>query len=114
MLINKLIIILYIKSSYQKIIKNGVYNIANNNLNLYRKGNSISLSEYFDYPYSYYRIIKLKANKSEIFYNIEAMETNYKLSYLENKEVILNNNIDNCQLWKLIQIKENNYSIKLK
>ena len=70
------------------------------------------MSEYFDYPYSYYRIIKLKANKSEIFYNIEAMETNYKLSYLENKEVILNNNIDNCQLWKLIQIKENNYVIE--
>ena len=108
MLINKLIIILYINFSYQKITKNGVYNIANNNLNLYRKGKNISLSEYFDYPYSFYRIIKSKANKSENFYNIEAKETHYKLSYLENKEVTFNSNVSNSELWKLIQINENN------
>ena len=110
MLINKLIIILYINFSYQRIIKNGVYNIINNNLNLYRIKNYVFLSEKFDYPYSFYKIIKLKDN--ECFFNIEAIQTHDKLSYLDNKEVIFKNNIDNTQLWKLIQINENNYVIE--
>ena len=105
-----LIIILYINFSYQRIIQNGVYNIINNNLNLYNIGENVYLSEKFDYPYSFYKIVKLKDDEN--FFNIEAKNTHKKLSYLDNKVVIFKNDIDCTQLWKLIRINKTNYLVE--
>ena len=75
-------------------------------MNLYNIGENVYLSEKFDYPYSFYKIVKLKDDEN--FFNIEAKNTHKKLSYLDNKVVIFKNDIDCTQLWKLIRINKTN------
>ena len=118
MILSKLIILSYIYFSTQEIIKNGVYNIMNDNLYLcQRKNKTLSLSEKFLYPTTYFRIVYI-SESSKIFnthfYNIEEIITNSKLSFLENKELILNKNNSYFHLWNLIKLDDNNFIIKNK
>ena len=116
MILTTLIILSYIYFSTQEIIKNGVYNIMIDNLYFcQRKNKTLSLSENFLYPNTFFRIIYI-SNVSNIyndsFYNIEEIITNSKLSFLENKELIMNKKNNIYQLWNFIKLNENDFIIK--
>ena len=112
MIIHYFIFIIYFYLTYQKHIENGVYNIIINNSYLYINKHTISISENFVYPKTFFRIIKEKRNE-DIFYIIEEIESNKKLNPTENNELILNTYINNnISLWKFIEIKENKYVIQ--
>ena len=82
------------------------------NLN-YSKHN-IHLSENFQYPNTFFRIVKKFESSNNIFYNIEDIIFNSKLSYSENKSLILLRKYNNRQLWNLIKTNDNDYIIKNK
>ena len=112
MIYNKLIILIYFYLSNQITIKDGVYNIMNNNLYLFNNKINISFSESFHYPNTFFRIKKYKSFLNDNIYIIEEIEKNLLLGLSENNELILNKEINNSFLWKFIEVNKNNYAIE--
>ena len=110
--LNKLLILLYICFSFQKPVNNGVYNMIIDEINVYYYKGAVLLSKDFIYPNSFIRIRKISGNFNDTLYNIEEIDKKYKLSYLENKELIFNKLKNELQLWNFIKINENNFVIK--
>ena len=108
MIIKNVIIFIYIYLASQNVIKNGVYNIINNNAYLsYYKG-KITTSLEFRYPNTFFRIKKFNDVYNNTSFIIEETQTNYKLTYLENDELLLKKRKNFSQLWKIIKINNNN------
>ena len=110
--LNNLLIIIYINLTFQKKIKNGVYNIISKNLYLYFYKGKIALSENFAYPNTFFRINFFKKTPETIFYIIQEIETNELLTPLETREISLDKKITDSQLWQILEINENNYVLK--
>ena len=106
-MIKNIIIFLYINVAYQILIKTGVYNIINNDLYLMKNGINIKLSSKYVYPNTFFRIVKSDTKYNDIFYYIEEIQMNNKLSISKNNELILRNQINNYELWKFVKINEN-------
>ena len=111
-MIKNIIIFLYINVAYQILIKTGVYNIINNDLYLMKNGINIKLSSKYVYPNTFFRIVKSDTKYNDIFYYIEEIQMNNKLSISKNNELILHNQINNSELWKFVKINENDYLIE--
>ena len=111
-MIKNIIIFLYINVTYQKLAKTGVYNIINNDLYLMKNGINIKLSSKYVYPNTFFRIVKSDTKYNDIFYYIEEIQMNNKLSISKNNELILHNQINNSELWKFVKINENDYLIE--
>ena len=108
---NIYIILLFISFSEQQIIKNGVYNIMNNNNYLQHCKRKILNCGYLKYPNTFFRIYKINNNSNYSFYYIEDLFTRNKLSYIKNKELKISKKNDKNNLWKFIKLKNNNYKI---
>ena len=109
---NIFFILLYIISfSFQIIIKDGVYILLSNNYYFqYNKKKAIT-KDSLKYPSSYFRINK--ANKK--YYYLQILNTEYKLSYSRDSELIFiktknRNNLLN--LWNIIKTKNESYVIQ--
>ena len=112
MIFKILIILLYLYYIDEKPIKNGVYNIVVNNSYLYYSENKISLSDDFHYPYTFFRITRLYNNPDDCLYRIEGLLTKNQLIYLNNKELVLNENQNDFQKWNIIETNNKNYILK--
>ena len=112
MILNCLLFLFYFCFSFQDNIKNGVYNLINDDdLYLYLKKTTLSLTKNFVYPTTYFRISN-NININKDFYNIEEISFNYKLSVLDNKKLNFSLEISDLQLWNFININDNNYIIQ--
>jgi hypothetical protein len=116
--INSIIISLLIYFTLQLDDESGVYNIILKNLSYleyYKR--KIIICDFLKYPNTYFRINKISNNSNVSFYHIEEIYSKYKykLSYSENKELIVPKieNIE-CNLWNFIKLKNNDYIIKNK
>ncbi len=98
--------------SFQKDIKNGIYNIISGNFYLYYFKRKINLSNHFKHPNTFFRIRRIYKSKNDTFYNIEEIYTKYKLGYSENKQIEFIKNNDNSQIWKFIMLNESYFAIK--
>ena len=111
MIVYYIIFIIYFSLTSLKNIENGVYNIITNNFYLYNYKQKIFITEKFVYPKTFFRIIKEKINE-DLFYRIEEIESNKKLSPTQSNELNLNTYTNNINLWKFIKIKEKKYVIQ--
>ena len=113
MIINILLILIYKCFNFNNTNKlnNGIYNILFDKFYLYISGREIKLSEKFDCPKTFFRIIKVNKELKDDSYYIEEISSKYKLSYLDDNELILKKNKNKHQLWKFIK-NNNNYKIK--
>ena len=112
MIINTFIVIIYINFSFQKTIKNGVYNLITDKYYLYYFKRKIYLSDIFKHPNTFFRIKRIYRNEFNTFYNIEEIYTKYKLGYLENKEISFITKNDETQVWKFIMLNDIYFTIK--
>ena len=111
--LNNLFILLYIYFPIHCTIKNGVYNFLVGNLYLcYDSDNKVGIRDNFEYPNTFFRIVESNNNFNDGNYNIEHILTNLKLSYSDNKELILSDNNSVLQLWNIIQINKIYFIIK--
>ena len=114
MVLNIFIFLLYFNLLIQEKIKNGVYNILVSNLYLYNYKRQISLTDKFIYPHTFFRIKNVLNDKNESFYNIEKIDSNYKITLLEGKSLNISRNKNDSNFWKFIEIKENSFIIQNK
>ena len=77
-----------------------------------KNGINIKLSSKYVYPNTFFRIVKSDTKYNDIFYYIEEIQMNNKLSISKNNELILHNQINNYELWKFVKINENEYLIE--
>ena len=110
-LINLLILLIYICFSFQKNIKNGVYNIINNDSYLNSNKGQLSLSNKFN-ANTFFRITKKSGNLNDTCYFIEEIESNNRLTYLIDKELILDNLNSDSELWNILKINNDSYIIR--
>ena len=111
--LNNLFILLYIYFPIHCTIKNGVYNFLVGNLYLcYDSDNKVGIRDNFEYPNTFFRIVESNNNFNDGNYNIENILTNLKLSYSDNKELILSDNNSVLQLWNIIQVDDVYFIIK--
>ena len=103
-----LIIILILLTS-QKNIRNGGYNIVSNDFYLYYNRRKIYLTEEFN-SNTLFRIIKINGNFNNTIYHIEDYESKYRLSILNNGELIFRKNTNN-QLWNFKESENNSFII---
>ncbi len=101
---------------HQIFIKDGVYNIIINNYYLYYFKRKIYVTDIFKHPNTFFRIKKVVENlnddKFESFYHIEEIYTKYRLSYLENKDIIFNKKSNYSYLWNIIKINNESFVFK--
>lgn len=112
MVLFSFIVFIYIYISEQKNIKNGVYNLIVDNLYLYYLKRKIYLYDIFKHPNTFFRIKRIYKNNNDTFFNIEEIYPNYKLGYLENKEVSFIKKKDDSQLWKFILLNSTEFAIQ--
>ena len=108
------IFLLYFNLYIQENIKNGVYNILVNNLYLYNYKRQISLTDNFIYPNTFFRIKNVLDEKNESFYNIEKIDSNYKIDVLEGKTLYISRKKNDSHFWKFIKIKDDSFNIQNK
>ena len=106
------IILLYICISNQKILKNGIYTLIVDKLYLYNYKGNITVSNNFKHPNTFFRIKIISKTLNDIFYNIEHLNTKIELSYSSNKELRYNKENNCSDLWKFVEINDNNYIIE--
>ena len=108
------ILFLFISFTLQLMIKEGVYNLLWDNRYLQFNKNSISISNTFIHPNSYFRIKKINTGN---YYFLQTIKENYLLSYSLKKILVFINEAEtnkNSTAWKFIISKNNNYAIKNK
>ena len=108
------IILLLISFSIEQIIKNGIYNIMNNNNYLQYRKRKLFICDYLKYPNTYFRVIKIDKYFNNSFYYIEEISSRYKLSINKNNDLLIpkkNKNNNRNDIWKIIKLKNNNYII---
>ena len=102
----------YLNISCEIIIKNGVYNLMNNDLYLYYFQRNLSLNDTFKHPNTFFRIIDVSPLLNISFYELEEIYTTYKLGYLNNSELNFNRKKDGTKLWKFINIEKDLFVIE--
>ena len=105
-----IICLFYISFSFQKPIVNGVYSIKFKNLYLSFNKNKIYSSHTCNEK-AFFRITIIYYS-DDAFYKIEEIKANSKLSFSDNKELILNNKNSKLHLWNFIRKGDNIYAIK--
>ena len=110
MKLNYFIFFLYLCLSNEKNIKNGIYNLINENSYLDYYNGKISQNSNFKYPNTFFRIKKIVKTSDNTFYYIEDLLNQLKLSYFENNE--LNFTENDSFLWSFLKINDCNYVIK--
>ena len=114
MLINFFIIIIYGCLSFEAEISDGVYTFLLDSTYLsYIDGNFIQ--SYIFGKESLFRILSIRFSLNDnSFHNIEEINTNFKLSLSENKELTFNNIINHSENWRFIRLENNYFVIKNK
>ena len=92
-------------------MKNGVYNIIANDLYLYSYKGNISLSNEFKIN-TFFRIRKISELFNGSFYKIEQIDSNNRLVYLKEKELIFDKINTTFDLWNIHKISYDSYTIK--
>ena len=92
-------------------MKNGVYNIIANDLYLYSYKGNISLSNEFKIN-TFFRIRKISEPSNGSFYKIEQIDSNNRLVYLKEKELIFDKINTTFDLWNIHKISYDSYTIK--
>ena len=111
-MINLNIFLFFFFLANQQIIEDGVYHLLFYKKYLQYSKNKIILSTVFEHPNSYFSINKIF---NQNCYSLNIINTNYKLSYSENKELIFiqqNDKNNTLSSWEFINI--NNFSYVLK
>jgi len=110
---NNIIVILYnlISFVFQKNLKNGVYNILNENQYVTYHKKEIYLSFNFN-KNSFLKIVKVSGFFNNSLYRIEQIESNNKMIYLQNAEISFSGSINNLDLWKIIKTNKETYIIQ--
>ena len=112
MKLNKILILLiYLNFVNEKNVKNGVYNIIANDLYLYSYKGNISLSNEFKIN-TFFRIRKISELFNGSFYKIEQIDSNNRLVYLKEKELIFDKINTTFDLWNIHKISYDSYTIK--
>ena len=113
MKINNIIVILYILMSFvfQKNLKNGVYNILNENQYVTYHKKEIYLSNNFNIN-TLLKVVKVSGYFNNSLYRIEQIESSNKMIYLKNGEISFSRNINNLDLWKIIATNKETYIIQ--
>ena len=112
MLIYFYIIILNISFSNQLY---GVFHLIFNNFYLQYFKRKLLISNFPKHPNSFFRIIICDNYSNNFYYNIEEIYTKYKLSYLENNDLLFTKKKYNASnLWKFIKTNNNKYIIQNK
>ena len=109
--LNKIILIIYICLANQKSINNGVYNILIDNQYVYYYKGRLQLSNEFFYPNTFIRLRKITGNFKDTLFSIEQLNKKYRLSYLDDKELIFHNLKNDLNLWSIIKVNENYFVI---
>ena len=105
-------IILYIKCSSNKIIKNGVYNILTNHQYLSYHYRNLSSSQNFRYPNTFFRIRRIYKTLNNTFYTIEKLNKLFKLTIVEDTKLYFNKTEEYLSLWSFINTGNHEYVIK--
>ena len=110
---NNIIVILYnlISFVFQKNLKNGVYNILNENQYVTYHKKEIYLSINFN-KNTFFKIVKVSGFFNNSLYRIEQIESNNKMIYLQNAEISFSGSINNLDLWKIIKTNKETYIIQ--
>ena len=110
---NNIIVILYnlISFVFQKNLKNGVYNILNENQYVTYHKKEIYLSINFN-KNTFLKIVKVSGFFNNSLYRIEQIESNNKMIYLQNAEISFSGSINNLDLWKIIKTNKETYIIQ--
>ena len=106
------IILFYKFNSNGKLLKNGIYNLIIDDLNLYYYKRKLYVSDEFKYPFAFFRIKKVSINYNYTLYNIEELLKKFKLSYLDNRELHFVRRNNNSYFWNFIKIDNDKYIIK--
>ena len=110
---NNIIVILYILIShvFQKNLKNGVYNIQNENQYVAYRKKEIYLSINFNIN-TLLKVVKVSGYFNNSLYRIEQIESSNKMIYLKNGEISFSRNINGLELWKIIETNKETYIIQ--
>ena len=114
MLINFFLTIIYGCLSFEAELSDGVYTFLLDGMYLsYIDGNFMQ-SYIFDNR-ALFRILSIRFSlNSDSYYNIEEINTNFKLSLTENKELTFNSIINYSENWRFIRLENNYFIIKNK
>jgi len=110
---NNIIAILYnlISFAIQKYIKNGIYNILNENQYVTYHKTEIYLSNNFN-KNTFLKVVKVSGYLNNSLFRIEQIESSNKMSYLKNEEISFRGSINNLDLWKIIKTNKETYIIQ--
>jgi hypothetical protein len=92
-------------------VKNGVYNILTNDLYLSSYKGNISLSDKFK-TNTFFRIRIISGFFNDTYYKIEQIESDNRLVYLKDKELIFDKTNTSLDLWNIHKISYDGYIIK--
>lgn len=110
---NNIIAILYnlISFAIQKYIKNGIYNILNENQYVTYHKTEIYLSNNFN-KNTFLKVVKVSGYLNNSLFRIEQIESSNKMIYLKNEEISFRGSINNLDLWKIIKTNKETYIIQ--
>ena len=109
MKLNKILIILiYLSFANENRVKNGVYNIINNDLYLNSYKENIFLSDKFK-TNTFFRIRIISGFFNDTFYKIEKIDSDNRLVYLKDKELIFDKTNTSLDLWNIHKISYDGY-----
>ena len=110
---NNIIAILYnlISFAFQKYIKNGIYNILNENQYVTYHKTEIYLSNNFN-KNTFLKVVKVSGYLNNSLFRIEQIESSNKMIYLKNEEISFRGSINNLDLWKIIKTNKETYIIQ--
>ena len=110
---NNIIAILYnlISFAILKYIKNGIYNILNENQYVTYHKTEIYLSNNFN-KNTFLKVVKVSGYLNNSLFRIEQIESSNKMIYLKNEEISFRGSINNLDLWKIIKTNKETYIIQ--
>ena len=112
MKLNKILILLiYLSFAKQKKIKNGVYNIIANDQYLNSYKGKVSLSDNFN-ANTLFRIKLMKGFFNFTLYRIEQIDSNNRLVYLKNKQLVFDTINSTFDLWYIHKVSNDSYVFK--
>ena len=112
MKLNKILILLiYLSFAKQKKIKNGVYNIIANDQYLNSYKGKVSLSDNFN-ANTLFRIKLMKGFFNFTLYKIEQIDSNNRLVYLKNKQLVFDTINSTFDLWYIHKVSNDSYVFK--
>ena len=105
------ILLIYLSFAKQKKLKNGVYNIIANDLYLTSYKGNITLSDKFIIN-TLFRVRKISGYFKDTFYTIENIDSNNRLVYIKDKELIFDRINSTFDLWYIYKINNESFIFK--